>query len=105
MKQYVLIVLTLFTPVIAFSQDEAAFSIAFDDVLVSEILFSLEEQFNVRFSYSDKDLADLRITLERKDWTLSQVLIEIENKVQISFQNVSDRYISVNGNRSTFYFR
>ena len=102
MKRYVLIVLTLFTPVIAFSQDEAALSIAFDDVLVSEILFSLEEQFNVRFSYSDKDLADLRITLEQEDRTLSQLLIEIENKVQISFQNVSDRYISVNGNRSTY---
>jgi FecR, C-terminal len=97
MKQYVLIVLTIFTPVMAFSQEEATISIAFEEVLVSEVLFSLEEQFNVRFSYRDNDLVDLRVTLERKDRTLSQVLIEIEDIVQISFQNVSDRYISVNG--------
>ena len=100
MKQYVLIVLAIFTPIIAFSQEEATISIAFEEVLVSEILFSLEEQFNVRFSYRDNDLADLRVTLERKDRTLSQVLIEIEDKVHISFQNVSDRYISVNGKGS-----
>jgi FecR-like protein len=100
MKQYALIVLTIFTPVMAFSQEEATISIAFEEVLVSEVLFSLEEQFNVRFSYRDNDLADLRVTLERKDRTLSQVLIEIEDIVQISFQNVSDRYISVNGKGS-----
>ena len=101
MKQYVLVVLLLLISTIAFSQEEVVISIGFNELPVSEVLFSLEEEFDVRFSYSDRDIADLSITLENKERTLSQVLIELENILQISFLNVSDRYISVNGNDST----
>lgn len=94
-KQYIFVVLSVFAPYLAFSQEEATFSIAFYDVPVSEVLIELEETFDVRFSYRDDDIDDKRVTLEPGERTLRETLDEMEALLDVSFQFLNQRYISV----------
>jgi len=69
-KNKILVYVLLFLPFsVAFSQDEARFSFEFNEVLVSESLISLEQIFDVRFSYQDQVLKDKTLTLKKLDRT------------------------------------
>lgn len=87
--------------VVAFSQEEATFSIEFNEVLVSEALHSLEEIYDVRFSYQDHLLKNKKVTLKKSDRSLNQVLDEISVLTSLNFQNIDERYIIVNESKIT----
>ena len=80
---------------VVFSQEEARFSIEYNEVFVSESLASLEQIFDVRFSYQDQILKDKTLTLKKSVRTLSQVLAEISTLTTLSFQKIDERYIIV----------
>ena len=81
--------------VVVFSQEKTTFSVQFNDELVTEALLSLENTFDVRFSYQDSFLKDKKITLEKRDRTLDQALEEISLLSSINFQKIDKRYIFV----------
>ncbi len=78
------------TPLVAFSQEKATFS--FDNVLVTEVLFSLEKTYNIRFSYSDKIIENKRISLNKKKWNLREIILKIEEKSNLQFEQINQRY-------------
>ncbi len=95
MKKKNLFYFLFFLSLVAFSQERATFSFQFDDVLITEALFSIEKTFDVRFSYQDSFLESKKITLAKRDRTLDQVLEEIAALSSISFQKINERYIIV----------
>lgn len=96
MKNKNLFYLLLFLPLsVVFSQEEARFSIEYNEVFVSESLASLEQIFDVRFSYQDQVLKDKTLTLKKSVRTLDQVLAEISTLTSLSFQKIDERYIIV----------
>ncbi|MBT3873173.1 MAG: TonB-dependent receptor plug domain-containing protein [Flavobacteriaceae bacterium] len=100
MKNKYLIYLLLFLPLLTvFSQEDAVFSVEFNDVLVSKSLSSLEALYDVRFSYQDYVLKDKKLTLKKLDRTLNQVLDEISILTLLTFQKIDDRYIIVNDSK------
>lgn len=102
MKNKNLVYFLLFLPlVVAFSQEEATFSVEFNELLVSESLGSIEELYEVRFSYLDQVLKDKKISLKKADRTLDQVLYEISLLTSLSFQKIDERYIIVNESKIT----
>jgi len=80
-------------PVVAFSQEKVTFS--FDNKPISEVLFSLEKTFDVRFSYSDKLVENKKITINRKQKILQEILEEIESKTTLEFKRINKRYLIV----------
>jgi hypothetical protein len=102
LKNKNLVYLLFFLPLsVAFSQEEANFYFGFNEVFVSESLASLEQIFDVRFSYQDQVLKDKTLTLKESDWTLDQVLKEISVLTSLSFQKVDERYIIVYESKAT----
>ncbi|MDC8004784.1 DUF4974 domain-containing protein [Aureisphaera galaxeae] len=92
----------LFFPfVAAFSQETAAFRVQFDETPVSEALSTLEALFDVRFSYQDDLVTNKTITLEAADRTLEEVLQSLEVTLQVQFDRIDDRYISLYADNSS----
>ena len=75
---------------VAFSQEKATFSI--QNKTLSETLFSLENIFNVRFSYPNHLIRNKQITLLKKTRTIKETLFEIEDISNIFFEKISNRY-------------
>ncbi|MEM7087799.1 MAG: TonB-dependent receptor plug domain-containing protein [Bacteroidota bacterium] len=94
-KKYFIWIAILFLPIAASSQEEAAFAIQFEDVLISEALEVLEMKFDVRFSYKDALLTNKRVSLQEERRTLSKTLQEINSITGLLFQRIDDRYIYV----------
>ena len=101
MKKKNLFYFLFFLPLVAFSQEKATFSVQFEDEPITEALLTLEKTFDVRFSYQDSFLEDKRITLDKADRTLDQVLTEISVLSSINFQKIDERYIIVNETRAS----
>jgi hypothetical protein len=78
------------TPIVAFSQEKATFS--FDNTLLTEVLFSLEKTYNIRFSYSDKIVKNKQISISKKKYTLAEMILKIEEKSNIQFEQINLRY-------------
>ena len=88
-------------PLMAFSQEEASFYVEFQDEQLSEVLISLENTYDVRFSYKDKDIRGLRFSLIGTELTLSEVLNNITAKTGLDFNVIDSRYIIVlKGNKN-----
>lgn len=83
-------------PTLAFSQEEAKFYIYFDDEILSEAFETIEDIYDVRFSYEDKIIANKIISLKKEKRTLSQLLKVLEVQTSLSFEVVANRYIIVN---------
>ncbi|MBX2829006.1 MAG: TonB-dependent receptor [Flavobacteriaceae bacterium] len=86
----------------AFSQETAAFRVQFNETDVSEVLSHIEDVFDVRFSYQDALFTDTVVTLVDGDYTLDELLTELELSLQIRFQRIDERYISVYAATSDF---
>ena len=96
MKKKYLIYFLFFLPfAVAFSQEEATFSVEFNDQLVSEALLSIERIYDVRFSYQDNTIHNKRVTLLKSERTLNQVLDEITIYTSLKFDKIDDRYIII----------
>ena len=93
--KYFIWIALLFLPLAASSQEEAAFAIQFDEVLISEVLEDLEAKFDVRFSYKDALLTNKKISLNEENQTLTEVLDKISSITSLGFEYIDDRYIYV----------
>ncbi|WP_422860804.1 TonB-dependent receptor [Flagellimonas sp. S174] len=62
---------------------------------VVSILKDLEGQFNIKFSYINKDIEDLNTTLPNNLVALEDIISYLEVQFQIKLEKLSDRYYSV----------
>jgi hypothetical protein len=86
----------LILPLLAFSQEEAKFFIYVNSLRLDRAFDKIEDVYDVRFSYQDDLLTDLKITLEKEERTLSQLLAEIKLQTDLDFEVIAQRYIVVN---------
>ncbi len=86
-------------PVVVFSQEEAIFS--FKEKKISEVLFSLEQVYDVRFSYSSIIVKKKNVTLSKKSRTLTETLDEIEFQTNLVFTQINERYYSLRKKETT----
>lgn len=86
----------------AFSQEEAKFYINFDNYALEDAFETIEDVFDVRFSYDDTVIVNKTINLIRKERTLSQVLASITEQTNLKFELISNRYIIVNASENSF---
>ncbi|MEO1031300.1 MAG: FecR domain-containing protein [Bacteroidota bacterium] len=89
---YILALMLL--PTLAFSQEEA-FYIEFDDVSLQDAITEIENVYDVRFSFKDDYIKDKRISLDRKERTLSELLNILQDLTNLYYQLVEGRYIIV----------
>ena len=62
---------------------------------VITILKELEEQFNIKFSYIDKDIEDLNTSIPNNLVALDDIILFLEDEFQIKLEKLSDRYYSI----------
>ncbi len=92
--------LTLFLAIIllftkAFSQEEA-FNMSFSNQSLGIVLDTIEEKFNVIFSYDYSIIIEhKKITLKKKTYDLQKLLIQLERLTDLSFSKISKRYIVI----------
>jgi len=86
----------LILPFLAFSQEEAKFFIDFNNLNLDDAFEKIEDVYDVKFSYKDAIINDLKITLNNEERTLNELLFEIKNLTQLDFEIVAKRYIVVN---------
>lgn len=80
---------------VAFSQEEATFSIKFKNERASDAFNTIEKIYDVRFSYQDSLVNNKFISLKRNKRTLSQIIEEIEINSTFNFEKINQRYIIV----------
>ena len=80
---------------VAFSQEEATFLVKFKNEKASFVFNSIENIYDVRFSYQDSIINNKFISLEKKKRTLSEIIKEIETNSTFSFEKINQRYIIV----------
>ena len=89
MKQIVLIFL-LISSLYSFSQDEK--EVIIDNVELQNALLSLEEIFNIKFSYNSTLVENKFFSYSQKNMSLKQVLIELERQSNIVYEKVNERF-------------
>ncbi len=96
-KRTILIwIVILFLPfAAAFSQEEVASRVAFNEAPISDAFLELEEIYDVRFSYQDDLVTGKTLSLEAEDRTLDEILEILETEFGIRFKQIDERYISV----------
>ena len=86
----------LILPFLAFSQEEAKFLIYINNLNLDDAFEKIEDVYNVRFSYQDEVIDDIKITLEERERSLTQLLDELKTKTQLDFEIIAKRYVVVN---------
>ena len=94
-KKNITILAMLFLIQVAFSQEGATFSVKFENEPVSDALEQLENLYDVRFSFQDELVKNVRISLSEENKTLQYLLDEISNTTQLNFEFIDTRYIIV----------
>jgi len=87
-KAAIFIVL-LISVLFCYSQTEAK------KVALTEIISSVEQKFDVKFSYSVKDVSDVFVYTPDTSFTLSQTIDFLNQNTLLSFKLLDDRYITV----------
>ncbi|WP_431135983.1 TonB-dependent receptor domain-containing protein [Psychroserpens mesophilus] len=87
-------------PYLAFSQEEAKFYISFNSETLQNAFKTIEDIYDVRFSYYDAVLPDQTITLKNEIRSLNQVLSEIELQTNLRFEILDNRYIIVSSHKT-----
>ncbi|MEE9349839.1 MAG: FecR domain-containing protein [Flavobacteriaceae bacterium] len=98
MKQIVCLIIW-FLSIVAFSQEKATFS--FINTPVKDVLFSLEKNYNIRFSYADDVLNDQLFSLPKNQYSLKEILAKIEEETHLNFKKLNTRYFVVSKRQST----
>ena len=62
---------------------------------LKKVFFELEKTYNVKFSYSDNLVNNIFISIQLKNKTLDELLIDIKSQTKLVFQFVTKRYIIV----------
>jgi hypothetical protein len=87
----------------AFSQEEA-FYIQFEDQPLRTILSEIEKKYEVIFSFNDDELKNQRLSIQNQKISLEQILVILGNNTNLSFKQISDRYIIITPNERSFSF-
>ncbi|WP_299523136.1 TonB-dependent receptor [Winogradskyella sp.] len=90
---YILALMLL--PTLAFSQEEEAFYIEFNDISLQDAIAEIEDIYDVLFSFKDDYIKGKRVSLSREKRTLSEVLSELQALTNLYYQLVEKRYIIV----------
>ena len=86
---FFIFLLLLSVPKIVMAQDE--------NVLTSnliDLLQNLEAKYDVKFSYVDKDIGGVAISIPKTD-SLQEILNSIQNQTQVKIQKLNERYYTV----------
>lgn len=97
-----IIICSLILPVLAFSQEEAKFYIVFENYALDDAFETIEDVFDVRFSYNDIVITDKTISLKKEKRTLAELLESIAAQTGLEFELISNRYIIVNAAEGSF---
>ena len=64
-------------------------------VPLTEIIVSIEKQFNVKFSYAVEDVANIAIEKPNTSFTLQQTIDYLNSKTLLNFKALDNRYVTV----------
>ncbi|KQX04580.1 hypothetical protein ASC72_22620 [Flavobacterium sp. Root420] len=62
---------------------------------LTEVIVSIEKQFNVKFSYAVEDVATVNIEMPNASFTLEQTIEYLNLKTLLNFKALDDRYVTV----------
>lgn len=62
---------------------------------LSELIISLEKQFNIKFSYAVEDVASITIDKPSASFTLQETIAYLNSKTLLNFKALDDRYVTV----------
>ena len=62
---------------------------------LTEVIISLEKQFNVKFSYAVEDVATIKIDKPNTSFTLQETIDYLNSKTILNFKALNDRYVTV----------
>ncbi|MBC5841626.1 carboxypeptidase-like regulatory domain-containing protein [Flavobacterium sp. F-380] len=62
---------------------------------LTTIIKTLEQRYNVKFSYAVEDVKDIAIESPQSSLSLSETLVYLNKKVLLNFRAIDDRYITV----------
>ena len=62
---------------------------------LSEVIISLEKQFNIKFSYAVEDVANIKIDKPNTTFTLQETIDYLNSKTLLNFKALDDRYVTV----------
>ncbi len=66
-----------------------------DKISLTEIISSIEQQFNVKFSYAVEDVTGITIEKPAATFTLQQTIDYLNSKVLLNFKALDNRYVTV----------
>jgi cell division protein ZapA (FtsZ GTPase activity inhibitor) len=69
---------------------------------LTQIITTIEKEYNVKFSYAVEDVSTLKIEPPKKTLSLSQTLDYLNSKVLLNFKTLDNRYVTVSVLNKTF---
>ncbi|GAA4290360.1 TonB-dependent receptor [Aestuariibaculum suncheonense] len=66
-----------------------------DKIKLSQFIATVEQQFDVKFSYASQDVSDIFIKAPQYELTLQQVIEYLNVKTLLNFQILDNRYVTV----------
>lgn len=82
-------------PLLAFSQEKAAFLLSVENTSLKSVFITLENTHDIRFSYKDELVTNQSITLHQTYDSIEDILDIISDKSILKFEIVNERYIIV----------
>lgn len=86
---FVTVLLFLIFVLNAASQDKK------NKISLKKILILIEKQHQVNFNYTENTLSIFKITAPSKTLSLNEKLLYLENKTDLSFENIDNKYINI----------
>ncbi|MFV8467209.1 carboxypeptidase-like regulatory domain-containing protein [Flavobacterium sp. LB1P62] len=62
---------------------------------LTEVIISLEKQFNIKFSYAVEDVATIKIDKPNASFTLQETIDDLNSKTLLNFKALDNRYVTV----------
>ncbi|MDR7211882.1 carboxypeptidase-like regulatory domain-containing protein [Flavobacterium piscis] len=66
-----------------------------EKVHLTEVIISIEKQFNIKFSYAVEDVANIAIEKPNVSFTLQETIDYLNSKTLLNFKALDDRYVTV----------
>jgi len=85
----------ILVPLLAFSQEKAAFLLSVEKASLKSVFITLENRHNIRFSYKDELVANQRITLHQSYDSVEDILDSLSDISDLQFEIVDQRYVIV----------
>lgn len=89
------LVVILIFPLVVFSQNKITASLEFNNEPLSKILLIVEKEYDVRFSYQNRFIDGINITLKKNTFTLDNLMNAISLQTNLAFKRINSRYIVI----------